>query len=342
MNSIAERFTGVFTALVTPFRDGRVDTGAFEALVERQIAAGVAGLVPVGTTGEAATLTADEAADLIARTVRIAAGRAFVMAGAGTNSTEPTIAAVRRAEAAGADGILTITPYYNKPSQTGLVQHYSAVAAATDLPVMLYSVPGRTGVQIDASTAAVLAENAPNIIGIKEAGGRVERISELREACGPAFVIHSGDDGLTLPFLSLGATGVTSVVSNYAPAAMVAMLEAWRRGAQADALALHESLGPLFEALFIESNPVPVKTALAETGLMEPGVRAPLAELTPVSREVLLDAMSHFEIEGRHDLTKKHTRAAEPLALNHPPARSTVAKASTKEVETASGKSSAV
>ena len=342
MSTLATHFAGVFTALVTPFRDGQVDVGAFELLVERQLAAGVAGLVPVGTTGEAATLSFAEAHDLIARTVRLANGRAFVLAGAGTNSTDRTVEAVKSADKAGADGLLVITPYYNKPSQTGLVQHYSEVAQATDLPIVLYSVPGRTGVEIAPSTAAVLDERHASIVGIKEAGGRCERITELREACGPDFIIHSGDDALTLPFLALGATGVTSVVSNYAPETMVAMLEAWRSGMHDDALALHEGLRPLFEAFFIESNPGPVKAAMSELGLMNASLRPPLTELALASREILLDALSHFQIVERDDLTKKHTRAAEPLALNHQSGRSTVTAASANQVEPAGGKSSSV
>ena len=219
MDFDTNRFDGVFTALVTPFRDGAVDVAAFEALVERQVAAGVAGLVAAGTTGEAATLRQHEIDDLVARTVRIARGRAVVLAGIGTNDTRTTIEKARHAEAAGAEGLLVVTPYYNKPTQAGLAAHYGAVAEATRLPVMLYSVPGRCGIEIAADTCARLAERHANVVAIKEAGGSVERVTRIRRACGKNFPIHSGDDALTLPFLAAGAVGVTSVVSNVAPGA---------------------------------------------------------------------------------------------------------------------------
>lgn len=292
--NLTTAFTGVFTALVTPFDDNGIDYPAFDRLVELQLAAGIKGLVPVGTTGEAATLSPDEAAALVARTVKLAAGRAFVLAGAGSNSTEHAVDAIRACEAAGADGCLVVTPYYNRPSQAGLERHYDAVAAATGLPIMLYSVPGRCGVEIAPETAARLHARHNHIFGIKEAGGRAERISDLRAACGPDFVLHSGDDALTLPFLSLGALGVTSVVSNYAPEEMVALVAAWHRGDHATALALHDRIFALAKALFIEGNPVPVKEALALRQQMAGTVRAPLAPLAPASRTTLVAALDEF------------------------------------------------
>lgn len=286
------RWAGVFTALVTPFRDGAVDFDAYDALVERQLAAGVAGLVPVGTTGEAATLSADEAAALIARTVRLAAGRALVVAGAGGNDTAHTLDKVRAAEKAGADAVLVVTPYYNKPTQAGLLAHYRAVAETTGLPVMLYSVPGRTGVEIAPETCARIMEAADNVRVIKEAGGSVERVTRLRAACGEDLLIHSGDDGLTLPFLALGAIGVTSVVSNVAPEKMVAMVDAWTRGDRAEALRLHESLADLTAAMFVESNPGPVKAALALAGRIAPELRLPLVPVAAGSRERIAAVMA--------------------------------------------------
>jgi 4-hydroxy-tetrahydrodipicolinate synthase len=294
MNGLIDVFTGVFTALVTPFDEDGIDFAAFDRLVEQQIAAGVKGLVPVGTTGEAATLTPQEARNLVARTVEVARGRAFVLAGAGSNNTEHAMEAARACEAAGADGCLVVTPYYNKPSQDGLMRHYDAVARSTGLPVVLYSVPGRCGVEIAPDTAARLAERHSTIVGIKEAGGRAERISDLRAACGPDFIIHSGDDGLTLPFLAVGAVGVTSVVSNYAPEEMVALVAAWHRGDMETALSLHERIHALAKAMFIESNPVPVKEALALRQQMAGTVRAPLAPLTPDSRSALVAALEQF------------------------------------------------
>ncbi len=293
-HSTASRFTGVFTALVTPFRDGVIDFEAFDALVERQLAAGVSGLVPVGTTGEAATLSEDEADQLIRRTVTLTAGRAMVIAGAGSNSTAHAVTKVQRAQAAGADGVLVVTPYYNKPTQKGLIAHYQSVCAATDLPIMLYSVPGRCGIEIAASTCATLRDTCSNVVAIKEAGGSVARVTEIRRACGADFPIHSGDDGLTLPFLASGAVGVTSVVSNVAPAEMVAMVAAWQRGDWTKALTLHDELSELFDALFIEANPGPAKAALALAGLASPQLRAPLAEMEPANLDRLSGVLSRL------------------------------------------------
>lgn len=294
-----DRWAGVFTALVTPFRDGEIDLPAFDALVERQIAAGVAGLVPVGTTGEAATLSEAEAAGLIERTVRIAAGRVLVVAGAGSNDTGKTVAKVRAAEKAGADAVLVVTPYYNKPTQAGLIAHYDAVAAATGRPVMLYSVPGRCGVEIAPSTCAELMTRRANVFVIKEAGGSVERVTRLRAACGDDLIVHSGDDGLTLPFLALGAVGVTSVVANVAPEAMVALVAAWRRGDRAEALRLHESLADLTAAMFVESNPGPVKAALALAGRIAPDMRLPLVPVAASTRDLLAGLLDPRATAGR-------------------------------------------
>lgn len=288
------RLHGVFTALVTPFREGRVDVAAFEVLVERQVAAGVAGLVTAGTTGEAATLSQEEIDDLVARTVRIVRGRAVVLAGVGTNDTRTTIEKTRRAEDAGADGLLVVTPYYNKPTQAGLLAHYGAVAGATRLPLMLYSVPGRCGIEIAADTCARLAERHANVIAIKEAGGSVERVTRIRRACGPGFPIHSGDDALTLPFLAAGAVGVTSVVSNVAPGGMVGLVDAWRSGDAAAALARHEELAELTEMLFVEPNPVPAKAALSLAGLASAELRLPLTGMEPANLERLAGAVSRY------------------------------------------------
>lgn len=289
-----QRLHGVFTALVTPFDGDGVDFPAFARLAERQIAAGVAGLVPVGTTGEAATLSEDEAQGLIALTVRVAAGRAVVMAGAGSNDTARAVAKARRAEAAGADAVLVVAPYYNRPTQRGLIAHFGAIAEATSLPVMLYSVPGRCGVEIAAETCAELFARHGNIIGIKEAGGSVERVTRIRRLCGPDFIVHCGDDALTLPFLAAGAAGVTSVTSNFAPEAVVGLVRAWREGRWRDALAAHEGLAGLNEAMFVESSPGPVKAALALDGLAAAGMRAPMVEIASESLERLTAAIRAF------------------------------------------------
>ncbi|WP_176084816.1 4-hydroxy-tetrahydrodipicolinate synthase [Martelella sp. HB161492] len=294
MTDLKSRFTGVFTALVTPFRDGTIDFDAFDALVERQLEAGVAGLVPVGTTGEAATLSDDEAEALIARTVALAKGRALVMAGAGANDTKKAVDKVRRAEKAGADAVLVVTPYYNKPPQSGLIAHYGAVASATTLPIMLYSVPGRCGVEIAPETCATLAGRHSNIVAIKEAGGSAARVTALRLACGPDFIIHSGDDGLTLPFLSLGAIGVTSVVANVAPDVMVAMVDAFQNGDTHKALKLHELVAELTDGMFIESNPGPVKAALAISNLAGPEMRLPMVPVSDANRERLAGILGRY------------------------------------------------
>lgn len=295
MASMINRFSGVFTALVTPFNDNGIDFDAYDRLIEAQLAAGIKGLVPVGTTGEAATLENAETAALIRHTVRRVAGRAFVLAGAGSNNTHHAVNAARISEDAGADGCLVVTPYYNKPSQDGLILHYQAVAEAVSLPIMLYSVPGRCCIEIAPETAAALAASHANIIGIKEAGGRSERISDLRAACGEDFVIHSGDDGLTLPFLAVGAHGVTSVISNYAPHAMVALVRAWEMGDLVAALTWHERVHALAKGMFVESNPVPVKFAMALRQEMDSAVRAPLAPLRPTSRAALISALEVFD-----------------------------------------------
>ena len=294
MDDLNRRFSGVFTALVTPFNDGAIDFEAFDALVERQLEAGVAGLVPVGTTGEAATLSEEEADELIARTVKRAAGRALVMAGAGANDTKKTIDKVKRAEKAGADAVLIVTPYYNKPTQAGLIAHYGAAAEATSLPVMLYSVPGRCGVEIAPETCAALLDRHDNIVAIKEAGGSVARVTQLRAACGDRLIIHSGDDGLTLPFLSLGAVGVTSVVANVAPREMEQLVEAWKAGDTARALALHELIAELTDGMFIESNPGPVKAALALSNLAGPEMRLPMVPVSAANRDRLAGILGRF------------------------------------------------
>ncbi len=294
IHELTSRCGGVFTALNTPFKHGEIDTTAYDALVERQQEAGAVGLVPVGTTGEAATLADDEADALIARTAGLAGGRALVMAGAGANDTKKTVEKVKRAEAAGADAVLIVTPYYNKPTQAGLIAHYSMAAQATSLPIMLYSVPGRCGVEIAPETCAILREKHPNIIGIKEAGGSAGRVTQLRAACGDHFIIHSGDDGLTLPFLSLGALGVTSVVANVAPREMVQLVEAWKCGDTARALKLHELISELTDGMFIESNPGPVKATLALANLAGPEMRLPMVPVSAANRARLSAIFGRF------------------------------------------------
>ncbi|MFZ1681660.1 MAG: 4-hydroxy-tetrahydrodipicolinate synthase, partial [Rhizobiaceae bacterium] len=271
------RFDGVFTAMVTPFdARGAIDWDAFDRFVDWQLDSGIAGLVPVGTTGEAATLSEAEAARLIERTVRRAEGRAYVLAGAGSNDTAKAVAATKRAFDAGADGVLHITPYYNKPGQEGLCAHFSAVAEAASGDVMLYSVPGRTAIAIEPETAARLAGAHSNIVAIKEAGGDPARATRLRAACGRGFVVHCGDDGLALAFYALGARGVTSVLSNVRPAECVTLFNAWASGDREGALEWHERLAAAAAAMFVESSPGPAKFVLEREGRMNGRLRLPL------------------------------------------------------------------
>src|SRR5258705_1850008 len=233
-------FTGTHTAIVTPFKDGKVDEPAFERLIKAQIKGGVDGIVPVGTTGESPTLSYEEHVHVIALAVRIAAGKIKVLAGTGANATKEAIYLTQHAEEAGADGSLQVAPYYNKPTQEGLFQHFHAIARATKLPIVLYSVPGRCGVEIGVETVNRLAHDSVNIVGIKEAGGNADRVSQLRALLGPKFTILSGDDSLTLPFLSVGAHGVISVASNVVPKELVHMVQAFAKGKVDVAQKLHQ------------------------------------------------------------------------------------------------------
>lgn len=280
-------FTGTYTALVTPFKEGHFDSISFAHLVKAQIKAGVDGIVPVGTTGESPTLTFDEHVDVIAKAVQFAAGKAKVLAGTGANSTSEAIFLTQAAEKAGADGSLQVAPYYNKPTQDGLFQHFRTIARATKLPIVLYSIPSRCGVEIAVDTVRRLVDDCDNIVGIKEAGGTPDRVSQLRFAMGNRFDILSGDDSLTLPFLAVGAKGVISVASNIIPKEVTAMVNAFRSGKANQALRLHTKFYPLFKDLFLETNPIPIKTALAMTGQMEEEFRLPLVSMSLKNRETL-------------------------------------------------------
>ncbi|MBJ7325857.1 MAG: 4-hydroxy-tetrahydrodipicolinate synthase [Chthoniobacterales bacterium] len=280
-------FAGTYTALVTPFRNGRVDDEGLRKLIEAQIAGGVDGIVPVGTTGESPTLSHDEHRDVIKAAVEIVAGRIKVIGGTGSNSTDEAIALTRDAEKAGADGALMVAPYYNKPSPEGLYRHFRAIAETTKLPIVLYSIPGRCGIEIGVPVVARLAEDCANIVAIKEAGGTVERVSQLRQAVPETFEILSGDDSLTLPFISVGAVGVISVASNVAPAEVSALVRAARDGQMARAEQLHRQLYPLFKNLFVESNPSPAKYALSLMLGLSPELRLPLVEMSEDNRELV-------------------------------------------------------
>src|SRR6267143_331860 len=249
-------FTGTHTAIVTPFKDGKVDELSLERLIKLQIKGGVDGIVPVGTTGESPTVDYAEHIKIIALSVKFAAGKVKVLAGTGGNSTSEAIYLTQEAEKAGADGSLQVAQYYNKPTQEGLFQHFHAIARATKLPIVLYSIPGRCGVEIGVETVNRLAHDSVNIVGIKEAGGSADRVSQLQAVLGPKFTILSGDDSLTLPFMAVGAQGVVSVASNVIPREMTQMVKAFAMGKIDIAQKLHHKYYALFKDLFIESNPI--------------------------------------------------------------------------------------
>jgi 4-hydroxy-tetrahydrodipicolinate synthase len=280
-------FTGTYTAIVTPFKNGKIDEAAFERLIKIQIKAGVDGIVPVGTTGESPTVDCDEHIHIIALAIKFAAGKVKILAGTGANATAEAIHLTREAEKLGADGSLQVAPYYNKPTQEGLFQHFREIARNTKLPIVLYSIPGRCGVEIGVDTIKRLVESCKNIVGIKEAGGSCDRVSQIRGALGPRFEILSGDDSLTVPFMSVGAQGVISVVSNVAPREVAQMVRAFMSGDAKKAQQMHQRLYPLFKDLFIETNPVPVKAALAMMGQIEEEYRLPLAPIGAKNREIL-------------------------------------------------------
>ncbi|HEU6448737.1 MAG TPA: 4-hydroxy-tetrahydrodipicolinate synthase [Verrucomicrobiae bacterium] len=285
-------FTGTYTAIVTPFRDGVIDEDALERLIKFQIKGGVDGIVPVGTTGESPTVDCEEHIRLVELSVKFAAKKIKVLAGTGANSTKEAIELTQAAEKVGADGSLQVAPYYNKPTQEGLYQHFKAIARATpQLPIMLYSIPGRCGIEIAIDTVKRLATDCKNIVGIKEAGGSCDRVSQLRAACGEKFVILSGDDSLTIPFMSVGAQGVISVASNVIPKEVSQMVEAFARGNAKKATQLHAKFYPLFKDLFIETNPVPVKAALAMMKIIHEEYRLPLVQMNPRNWDALRTTM---------------------------------------------------
>lgn len=291
------KYQGLYTAIITPFKNNEVDYDALKALVEAQIAAGVDGVVPVGTTGESPTLTHSEHMEVIRRTIEFAAGRCQVIAGTGSNSTVEAIEMTKEAAAMGADGTLQVCPYYNKPSQEGLYQHFKAIAESTDLPVLLYSIPGRSVIEISVDTVARLAADCPTIVAIKEAGGSVERVNQLVQALPADFSILSGDDGLTVPFISCGAVGLVSVTSNVAPAEMKELVTAALSGDGKRALELQKKYYPLMKGLMsLDTNPVPIKAALALRGDISWEIRLPLVPLAPEKHDKLAQLLRQFSL----------------------------------------------
>ncbi len=288
-------FSGTFTALVTPFRNDEIDFDALAGLIETQIAAGITGVVPVGTTGESPTLSCGERHHVIELAVEKANGRCKVIAGTGSNSTRAAIAHTKEAEDIGVDGALLVAPYYNKPSQEGLFRHFAAIAEATALKLVLYNIPGRCAVDIGADTVVRLAENFPNIVAIKEASGSVDRVSELVRRAPEGFTVLSGDDSLTLSFLSVGAAGVVSVATNLFPAEVSRLVRLYLEGKAEEARRIHQQFFPLFKDLFIEPNPVPAKTILGWRGMMLPDCRLPLTAMSRPNEERLRNTLSALE-----------------------------------------------
>jgi 4-hydroxy-tetrahydrodipicolinate synthase len=292
-------FTGCGTAMVTPFRgDGTLDEETLRKLIVRQIEAGIDFLVPCGTTGESPTLTREEHVRVVKITVELAKGRVPVVAGAGGYNTAEVIAMARELEALGVEGILSVTPYYNKPTQEGLYQHYRALAEAVSLPIILYSVQGRTGVNIEPATVARLAA-IRNIVGIKEASGSIAQMAAILNCVPEDFIVLSGDDAITLPLIALGGRGVISVVSNEIPAEMTELVRLALRGNIWAAREIHRRFHPLMEVNFVESNPGPVKTALAEMGLLEPVWRLPLVAPKRENRERIVGVLNSLGLVER-------------------------------------------
>jgi 4-hydroxy-tetrahydrodipicolinate synthase len=291
-----KRFHGCYTAIVTPFRDGKVDPEALDRVVDDQLAAGVAGVVPCGTTGESPTLSHEEHREVIRRVVERVAGRATVIAGCGSNSTDEALGLTRFAVDVGADATLQVVPYYNKPSQEGLYRHFEAIAKAAPRPLVLYDVPGRTGVSLAPATVARLFK-LETVAAIKAASGSVDYASEVLDLC--EIDVLSGDDSLTLPMMAVGAIGVVSVASNIVPADVAALCRAWREGRWEDAVAHHRRLFPLVKSLFIESNPAPVKTAMALLDRGSAEMRLPLAPMEEKNIERLRAALVRYGLLER-------------------------------------------
>jgi 4-hydroxy-tetrahydrodipicolinate synthase len=297
---MSHNFYGVLTAMVTPFKEGNVDWNGLKTFTEWQIEQGVHGLVPVGTTGESPTLDHSEHSEVIETVVNTVSGRIPVIAGTGSNSTREAVHLTKLAHAANVDGMLVVTPYYNKPSQEGLFQHFGAIAESTDKPIVLYSIPSRCVIQIEIETLVRLREKYPHVHTIKESGGKCERVCEIRQALGDDMTILSGDDSLTLPFMSVGARGVISVASNLCPKPIVKMVKAALKGDYRTATSIQELLFPLFLNLFIEPNPVPVKAVMKQAGIIQSAdVRRPLCQISEGNYKIVSETVNALNAKLR-------------------------------------------
>lgn len=288
-------FEGSYVAIVTPFKNGKVDEEAYKKLIEMHIEAGTDGIVPCGTTGEASTLTMDEHIHMIELTVKLVNKKMKVLAGTGSNCTEDAIELTKAAEKAGADGALIVSPYYNKPTQKGLYQHFKKIAESVKIPLVLYNIQSRTAVNITTTVVAELAK-IKNIVGVKEASGDLAQMTDVIRSCPPEFDVLSGDDALTLPLLSVGGKGVISVVANIVPKDVKEMIESFKNGNIKRAQEVNLKLFPLIKAMFIETNPIPVKAALNIMGIISNEIRLPLTEIEEENRRKLITAMKNYGI----------------------------------------------
>ena len=288
-------FKGSMVALVTPFKNGKVDEKTLEKLVEFHIESGTTALVPCGTTGESATLSYAEHDKVIELTVEYAKGRIPVIAGTGSNSTEEAIALTKHAKSAGADASLQVSPYYNRPTQKGLYLHFKAIAEAVDIPIILYNIASRTGVNIEPETMAKLSQ-VKGIIGVKEASGSLEQMARIKKACNKDFLLISGDDALTLPVMAIGGVGIISVVANIIPKDVADMCSAFDKGNLKKAETLHYGMLDLVKAMFVETNPIPVKTAMGLLKMCDPEMRLPLCEMLPENKEKLVKALKEYKL----------------------------------------------
>jgi 4-hydroxy-tetrahydrodipicolinate synthase len=286
-------FGGVYTALITPFKNGKVDYEALGGLIENQYKAGIDGIVPCGSTGESSTLSHEEHEAVVEFCVKAAKGKMKVLAGTGSNSTSEAIRLTMSAKKAGCDGVLVIAPYYNKPTQKGLYLHFKAVADAVDIPIILYNIAGRTGVNIEPATMAKLAKDCKNIVGVKEASGSLDQMSQIKSLI-PDFELISGDDGLTLPLLSIGGCGIISVITNIIPGEVVSLVKAFNKGNIEEARKTHYRLLPLIKVMFIETNPIPVKTAAGFLGICDGSLRLPMCEPEEANKLKLEKALKDF------------------------------------------------
>jgi len=284
---MSQTFQGSFVAMVTPFRNGKVDEAKLKELVEFHITHGTDGLIPCGTTGESPTLNHDEHCRVVETVIEAARGRIRVISGTGSNSTAEAIDMTKHAERAGASGALVVNPYYNKPTQEGLYRHFRAVAESVAIPVVLYNIQSRTAINVETDTMARLARDVKNIVGVKEASGSLDQMSQVIAACGPDFSVLSGDDNITLPLLAIGGSGVVSVIANIVPRETADLVHAALEGDWKRARDLHYRLFPLARAAFLETNPIPIKEAMAMAGMLEPEFRLPMCRMSDANREKL-------------------------------------------------------